>query len=112
MAAAALLVVWGPAYGGVPVNAQSWLTAAAPTRPEAASALFAGVFNAAIALGALLGGRAADRYGVPGALWLGGAPAPAATVVVATGRTRTTAGRGSEEPRPAGRTGSTEEVRT
>ncbi|MGW7201536.1 MFS transporter [Streptomyces chryseus] len=91
-AAAALLVLWGLAYGGVSVGAQNWLMAAAPTRQEAASALFAGVFNAAIALGALLGGRAADRYGVPGALWLGGALALLGTVAVLT------AGRGTAGP--------------
>ncbi|MBT2397275.1 MFS transporter [Streptomyces sp. ISL-100] len=104
VAAAALLVVWGLAYGGVSVSAQNWLMAAAPTRREAASALFAGVFNAAIALGALLGGRAADRYGVPGPLWLGGALALVGMVaVVAAGRTRTTVGRDSAESRPTTR---------
>ncbi|MFE1956786.1 MFS transporter [Streptomyces sp. NPDC059479] len=80
-AAAALLVVWGLAYGGVSVSAQNWLMAAAPGRREAGSALFAGLFNAAIALGALLGGRAADRFQVEGALWLGGALALAAAAV-------------------------------
>ncbi|MDJ0463601.1 MFS transporter [Streptomyces sp. H27-C3] len=93
-AAAALLPVWGLAYGGVSVGAQNWLMAAAPHSREAAPALFAGVFNAAIALGALLGGRAADHYGVPGALWLGGALALLATGAVMT------VGRGSTEPRP------------
>ncbi|MFB7270419.1 MFS transporter [Streptomyces sp. NPDC056244] len=77
-ASVALLVVWGLAYGGVSVSAQNWLMAAAPDRREAGSALFAGLFNAAIALGALLGGRAADRYGAAGALWLGGVLALAA----------------------------------
>ncbi len=42
----------GVAYGGVSVSAQNLLSAAAPQDPEAASALFAGVFNTAIALGA------------------------------------------------------------
>ncbi|RST01014.1 MFS transporter, partial [Streptomyces sp. WAC05374] len=64
---AALLVVWGLAYGGVSVTAQSWVMAAAPGEREAGSSLYAGVFNGAIALGALLGGRAADNWGVRGA---------------------------------------------
>ncbi|MGX1887321.1 MFS transporter [Streptomyces sp. NPDC055287] len=98
--AAALLVVWGLAYGGVSVSAQNWLMAAAPTRREPASALFAGVFNAAIALGALLGGRAADRYGVAGPLWLGGALALVGAVAVVTGRTRTAAGGGGPKTPP------------
>ncbi|RDG39711.1 MFS transporter [Streptomyces corynorhini] len=67
-----LLVVWGLAYGGVSVSAQNWLMATVPAHREAGSALFAGIFNAAIALGALAGGRAADRFEVAGALWLGG----------------------------------------
>ncbi|MFJ9028880.1 MFS transporter [Streptomyces sp. NPDC102274] len=86
-AAVALLVVWGLAYGGVSVSAQNWLMAATPGRGEAGSALFAGVFNAAIALGALLGGRAADRFEVAGALWVGGALAALALgAVMAAGR--------------------------
>ncbi|WP_308282428.1 MFS transporter [Streptomyces lichenis] len=86
---AALLVVWGLAYGGVSVSAQSWVMAAAPDDRETGSALFASVFNAAIALGALLGGRAADGFGVAAALWLGGALAgtavPAGLVGARTG---------------------------
>ncbi|GHF55158.1 MFS transporter [Streptomyces mashuensis] len=85
--AIALLAVWGLAYGGVSVSAQSWLTAAAPKgRGEAVSALFAGVFNAAIAAGALGGGRAVDAFGVRGPLWCGGALAMLATVVLVAGR--------------------------
>ncbi|WP_405847832.1 MFS transporter [Streptomyces niveus] len=108
VAATALLLVWGLAYGGVSVSAQHWLMAAAPRRREAASALFAGVFNAAIALGALAGGRAADRFDVPGTLWLGGTLAllAAGTAVVATaGRPASVGGHGhavvQEESRPA-----------
>ncbi|MFF8727317.1 MFS transporter [Streptomyces sp. NPDC015171] len=70
--AGALLLVWGLAYGGVSVSAQRALAAAAPEAPEAVSALFAGVFNAAIALGALAGGRLADGLG-PGAVLVTGA---------------------------------------
>ncbi|MFG3507884.1 MFS transporter [Streptomyces sp. NPDC047821] len=83
---AALLVVWGLAYGGVSVTAQSWVMAAAPGEREAGSSLCAGVFNAAIALGALLGGRAADHWGVRGALWLGGGLAAVAVVAGLRGR--------------------------
>ncbi|KOT75747.1 hypothetical protein ADK47_21230, partial [Streptomyces rimosus subsp. rimosus] len=43
-----------------------------PRAREAASALFVGVFNAAIALGAFGGGRAVDGGGLTGVLWLGG----------------------------------------
>ncbi|CAM5576186.1 MULTISPECIES: MFS transporter [Streptomyces] len=71
--AAALLLVWGLAYGGVSVTCQTWVLHAAPDAREAASALFVGVFNVAIALGALLGGRAADGIAVPSVMWFGGA---------------------------------------
>ncbi|KAB7851117.1 MFS transporter [Streptomyces mobaraensis] len=78
--AAALLVVWGLAYGGVSVGTQTWLSAVAPEAGETVSALFVAVFNVAIALGALLGGRAVDAVSVPAALWLGGLLAAAAVV--------------------------------
>ncbi|MFF9894790.1 MFS transporter [Streptomyces longispororuber] len=82
----ALLVAWGLAYGGVSVSSQNWVMAAAPEAREAASALFAGIFNLAIALGALAGGRVADAYGTTYALWLGGGLAALALAVVATAR--------------------------
>lgn len=84
--AVALLAVWGLAYGGVSVSTQTWLMAVAPRAREAASALFVGVFNAAIALGAFGGGRAVDGWGLTGVLWLGGALAAGALVAVAAGR--------------------------
>ncbi|AKN72520.1 transporter [Streptomyces sp. PBH53] len=76
----ALLLVWGVAYGGVSVSAQNLLSAAAPQDPEAASALFAGVFNTAIALGALTGGRLADGPGLTAVLGAGALLALAAAL--------------------------------
>ncbi|MEU3936844.1 MFS transporter [Streptomyces sp. NPDC029044] len=72
-ASTALLVLWGLVYGGVSVSAQSLLSAAAPRAREAGSALFAGVFNMAIALGAFTGGRTADALGPAAVLGVGGA---------------------------------------
>ncbi len=60
--------------------------AAAPKAREAASALFVAVFNGAIALGALTGGRAADGWGVVGVMGLGGVLAVGALVTVGVGR--------------------------
>ncbi|MFF8640097.1 MFS transporter [Streptomyces sp. NPDC015345] len=82
-ASAALLVAWGLAYGGVSVSAQNWVMAAAPHAREAASALFAAVFNVAIALGAFAGGRVADSRGADDVLWLGGGLAGLALITVA-----------------------------
>ncbi|MEV8457493.1 MFS transporter [Streptomyces sp. NPDC052095] len=85
-AAGVLIAVWGVSYGGVSVSAQTWLLAAAPRAREAASSLFVGVFNGAIALGALVGGLTADGAGVEEVMWLGGGLAFAALLVVALGR--------------------------
>ncbi|MFE0177774.1 MFS transporter [Streptomyces sp. NPDC059002] len=82
-ASVALLVAWGLAYGGVSVSSQNWVMDAAPHARESASALFAGVFNVAIALGAFVGGRVADGHGAGGVLWLGGALALLSLLVVA-----------------------------
>ncbi|WAL95536.1 MFS transporter [Streptomyces sp. Je 1-369] len=82
-ASVTLLVAWGLAYGGVSVSAQNWVMAAAPHAREAASALFAGVFNVAIALGAFTGGRVADSRGAGAVLWLGGGLAGLSMVAVA-----------------------------
>ncbi|WP_043265192.1 hypothetical protein [Streptomyces sp. CT34] len=65
---------------------QTWLMAAAPGAGEAAAALFVAVFNGAIALGALVGGWAADGRGTVGAPVPGGALAAGAPATVALGR--------------------------
>ncbi|WP_461009268.1 MFS transporter [Streptomyces capparidis] len=83
---AVLLVVWGLAYGGVSVAAQGWLAAAAPSAREGASALFVGVFNLSIALGALAGGWTVDRLGLDAVMWAGGGLVAAAWAVLVLGR--------------------------
>ncbi|WP_280381714.1 MFS transporter [Nocardia wallacei] len=85
IAAVLLLVVWGVSYGGVSVSTQTWTLAAAPGAREAASAILVAVFNAAIALGALLGGRAVDGFGPTAALWLGTALVAVAAVAALVG---------------------------
>ena len=72
MPAIALLFIWGLAYGGASVSLQTWMNHAEPVESEAASALFAGMFNLSIALGALIGGLAVDGIGIRSVLWLGG----------------------------------------
>ncbi|MFI7503405.1 MFS transporter [Streptomyces sp. NPDC049687] len=91
-ASTALLLLWGFAYGGVSVSAQTWLSANLPEEArEGASALAAGLFNTAIAGGAFIGGRTADTLGAAGALSLGAglilaALPPAALPTRASGR--------------------------
>ncbi|MER6580928.1 MFS transporter [Nonomuraea sp. NPDC001023] len=73
LSAAAVLVVWGLAYGAVPVTFQTWMLNAAPTATEAASSLYVSTFNLSIALGAFAGGLAVDTAGPVSVLWIGGA---------------------------------------
>ncbi|MGC0421201.1 MFS transporter [Embleya sp. AB8] len=68
-----LLLVWGVAYGGVPVSLQTWMLTAAPQATEAATSLFVAVFNLSIALGALLGALAVDGLSTAAALWVAAA---------------------------------------
>jgi predicted MFS family arabinose efflux permease len=70
--AVALLVVWGVAYGAVPVSSQTWFAKATPNSPEAASVLFTASFQATISFGALLGGLTLDRTSPSTVMMLGG----------------------------------------
>ncbi|MFJ1792316.1 MFS transporter [Kitasatospora griseola] len=70
--AVALLIVWGVAYGAVPVSSQTWFAKAAPNAPEAASVLFTASFQATISIGALVGGSIVDRTSPSTVMTLGG----------------------------------------
>ncbi|WP_018653526.1 MFS transporter [Actinomadura flavalba] len=80
------LVLWGLAYGGVSVTMQTWLVRAVPQAPEAGSALFVLVFNVAIAIGALAGGRVVDAAGTPALLGVAGVTVLAAAVTAVASR--------------------------
>jgi predicted MFS family arabinose efflux permease len=84
--AAVALVVWGLGYGGVSVTAQNWMMAAAPEARETVSSLFAGVFNGAIALGAVGGGLVVDGFGPTAVLAWGAVLVLGALVAMALGR--------------------------
>ncbi|GGT15173.1 MFS transporter [Streptomyces atratus] len=79
--AVALLIVWGVAYGAVPVCSQTWFAKAAPDAPEAASVLFTASFQATFALGALAGGAVLDHLSLSAVMLLGGAVAALVLVV-------------------------------
>jgi len=68
----ALLIVWGVAYGAIPVSSQTWFAKATPHAPEAASVLFTATFQATISLGALAGGVIVDRTSPSTVMTLGG----------------------------------------
>ncbi|WP_101606939.1 MFS transporter [Amycolatopsis sp. BJA-103] len=86
-AALALLVVWGFAYGAVPVCSGTWFAKAAPQAPEAASVLFTSSFQATLSAGALLGGIVVDSVSVPAVMVAGGVVALLAVAVLSRART-------------------------
>ncbi|GAA2919094.1 MFS transporter [Streptomyces thioluteus] len=63
------MALWGLAYGGLSVAGQIWMTRSAPHRAEHVTGLYVGVFTAAIALGAFLGGTVVETAGVTPLLW-------------------------------------------
>lgn len=69
--AAALVALWGLAFGAVPVCVQLWLLRAAPHQAEASSALLVTVFQLALAAGAAGGGWLVDHAGLRSAYGAG-----------------------------------------
>ncbi|MFG3259162.1 MFS transporter [Streptomyces sp. NPDC048172] len=85
--AAVLLLLWGAAYGAVPVCSQNWFSRGAGGAPEAAGVLFTAAFQATFALGAFAGGLVLDRTSLTTVLVCGGGVAClAAASVRAVGR--------------------------
>ncbi|MEW2512874.1 MFS transporter [Streptomyces sp. NPDC046870] len=80
--AVALLIVWGVAYGAVPVSSQTWFTKASPDTPEAASVMFTASFQATISLGALTGGIVVDASSPSTVMTLGGTTAVLMVIAV------------------------------
>ncbi len=81
-----LMLVWGLAYGGVSVGLMGWMLKAVPQAVEIATALYVGVFNIGIALGAWGGGRLLDGIGLHATLWAAAVLAGSALLMVATTR--------------------------
>lgn len=67
---AAVMLLWGLAYGGVSVGLMSWMMKAAPDAMEIAAALYVGIFNIGIASGAWGGGKVVDVAGLVTNLWV------------------------------------------
>ncbi|MYW18186.1 MFS transporter [Streptomyces sp. SID2955] len=91
-----LLIVWGIAYGTVPVASQTWFSKAAPHAPEAASVLFTASFQATFSLGALAGGGVLDRTSPSTVMLLGGCVAALAAATAAARFTERPTGPDSE----------------
>jgi DHA1 family purine ribonucleoside efflux pump-like MFS transporter len=58
--------LWGFAFGGLPVAAQTWINRAAPDLAESAGGLLLMAFQVAIATGAVFGGFLVDGFGPRG----------------------------------------------
>ncbi|MCU1760986.1 MFS transporter [Pseudomonas sp. 14P_8.1_Bac3] len=65
------VLIWGIAYGAIPLGVSTWMQLTSPQLPEASSAMLVTMFQVAIASGSLFGGLMVDHHGVPSALWLG-----------------------------------------
>ncbi len=70
--AALFVILWGIAFGAVPVCVQIWLYEAAPERFESGSAAMVTVFQLALSAGAFGGGLMVDQGGLLAAFYLGG----------------------------------------
>lgn len=77
-----LLIVWGLAYGAVPVCSMTWFARAAPEATEAATVLFTSSFQATLSAGALLGGLVVDTVSPSAGFVCGGLVAVLAVVVL------------------------------
>ncbi|GAA0409096.1 MFS transporter [Microbispora corallina] len=81
-----LLILWGLAFGGLPVSVQTWIIKAAPQGVEAATGLNTCMFNLAIALGALFGSLIVGTVTVTGVLWAAAGLVVLTSVVVSAAR--------------------------
>jgi predicted MFS family arabinose efflux permease len=89
VAGAVVVVIWGVAFGQIPVALTGWMMEAVPDAQEAGQALLVTGFQVAIAAGALMGGVMVDGYGIASAMVLSGVLVLVAALVVATlGRAR------------------------
>ncbi|NYE59207.1 putative MFS family arabinose efflux permease [Duganella sp. 1224] len=67
-----LVVVWGIAFGMMPMSVQTWIFQAAPHAMESGGAVFVTTAQIALSSGALVGGLAVDHLGVSSAMVVGG----------------------------------------
>jgi predicted MFS family arabinose efflux permease len=84
VAGALVVVVWGVAFGLIPVALTGWMMQAVPDAPEAGQALLVSGFQVAIASGALAGGVVVDGYGIASTMLMSAALVLVAAAVIAT----------------------------
>jgi predicted MFS family arabinose efflux permease len=79
---ALVVVVWGVAFGLIPVALTGWMMQAVPDAPEAGQALLVSGFQVAIASGALAGGLVVDGYGIANTMLMSAALVLVAAAVI------------------------------
>lgn len=84
LAGGLVVVVWGTAFGLIPVALTGWMLKAMPEAPEAGQAMLVSSFQIAIAAGALLGGRVVDAFGISSTMMVSGALVIVAVLIVGT----------------------------
>ncbi|MCD0486391.1 MFS transporter [Streptacidiphilus sp. ASG 303] len=72
-AVVALVVVWGAAFGAVPLVLQTSITRTTPEDPESGMALLVSVSQIALAAGSFAGGLVVDGYGIRAGFTFGAA---------------------------------------
>ncbi|WP_163269263.1 MFS transporter [Chelativorans alearense] len=82
---AAMVALWGLAFGAVPVAWSTWITRAVPDEAESAGGLFVASINLAIATGAAAGGLIFDVSGVTTVFLASGAVLVIAAVTIMAG---------------------------
>nr|WP_163502675.1 MFS transporter [Halomonas socia] len=86
---AALVAIWGLAFGAIPVAWSTWLTRTVPDEAESASGLLVAAINLAIATGAAVGGLIFDLGGALNVFAASGAVLLLAALMILVGvRTR------------------------
>ncbi|NMN70919.1 MFS transporter [Rhizobium sp. 57MFTsu3.2] len=86
LVAAFSIIVWGIAFGGIPICLQVWLLTAAQDRREISGAAFVSVFQISIAVGALAGGFLNERFSIQGNMVAGCALAGTTAALIVIGR--------------------------
>ncbi len=71
-AISALVTLWGLAFGVIPMAITTWMFKAAPDHPEAGQALLVSVVQISLSMGALIGGRIVDGFGLSMTMSFGG----------------------------------------
>lgn len=78
----ALTVIWGLAFGSMPISVQTWMFQAAPDAMESGGAVFVSTAQISLATGALVGGVSVDHLGISSALVVGGLFAVAMALLI------------------------------